>query len=277
MTTNTPQPRSFWSLFSEPAERPPNSSSFWRLFSTEPVRREHCFVHAKRFDGELVFWTKRSLKASVGGKSTMVYGAAGSPNATTVGPLLRSFAARVESNREMPDRSIRFDGNRHPTSVLTDFNPLPKDQNVWLLNPYDRAAGIWDLGQTVRTPEMAVALAELLIPIKDLAGRSYFNEAAFGLVFAVVLALNHIAGTHWTFRDLFRALDSPGSIAKTTSGLPDASRRVTRILEDEQNLPAILITLSAKLSAFEMAADLRGTTCMNLWLLTGVLNQGRLN
>ncbi len=229
----------------------------------------------KRFDGELVFWTKRSLMVSVGGNSTMVSGATGSPNATAVEPVMRSIAARVDSNRQMTHRSIHFDGDRHPTSVLTGINP--NDQNVWLLNSDDGAAGVWDLGQTVRTPEMAEALAELLIPMEDLAGRSYFSEAAFTLVFAVVLALNHVAGTHWTFRDLSRALASPSSIATITLALHDASELVRTILNDDENVPAILVTLSAKLSAFQMVADLHGATCMSLWLLTSVLNQGRLN
>ena len=80
----------------------------------------------------------------------------------------------------------------------------PEDENVYLLNPYDERGVVWDLAEGAQGPLLARHLAALLVPPEHMSTAPYFPDSARDLLYAVILALNQVAGSHWQFRDLHR-------------------------------------------------------------------------
>ena len=84
----------------------------------------------------------------------------------------------------------------------------------------------------------------------------YLPDSARNLLYAVILALNQVAGSHWQFRDLICALDSPERIRAITAQHARAKVIASRILSDEKHAFGVLSSLGTKLVRFEPVAAL---------------------
>lgn len=261
--------KSFWNLFCEPEEdRPaePNSSepsSFWNLFCKETVTEasveEEPSLCATTFNPEEIFWAMRNLPVEEAMKHFMVCGTTGSGKTIAIQLWLQSIAPRFRIGSPTPEQLIIFDAKCDAVPTLAALGLRPEDENVSILNPFDARSAVWNLSEAVQTPAMARALATLMVPEEKNSTAPYFSNAARELVYDVLLALNHVAGTNWTFRDLLCALESREHIAAITERLPRAGVLAARILDDKQHSPGVLSTLATKLGPFEQVAALWDT------------------
>ncbi|MCX6917625.1 MAG: type IV secretion system DNA-binding domain-containing protein [Verrucomicrobia bacterium] len=261
--------KSFWNLFCAPEEDRPaepdasESSSFWDLFCKEPVPgalvEEEPPNCATAFNQAEIFWAMRNLPVEEAMKHFVVCGTTGSGKTIAIQLLLQSIAPRFRIGSPTPEQLIIFDAKCDTVPTLAALGLRPEDENVSILNPFDARSAVWSVSEAVQTPAMARALATLLVPEEKNSTAPYFSNAARELVYDVVLALNHVAGTDWTLRDLLCALESRENIAAVTGRCPRAGILAARILDDKQHSPGVLSTLATKLGPFEQVAALWNT------------------
>ena len=260
MSNDSPSPHSFWSLFTEDEEAPPSASPFWSLFAQSPGAAaapvEPKVPGALTFNPDWVYWGLRNVPATEAPKHFMICGTTGSGKTTAIELFLRSIAPRFQAGRQPPEQLILFDAKCDVMPLLAALGLRRDAGNVWLLNPIDRRSASWNLGEAIDSPVMARHLATLLVPEERHSSAPYFADAGREIVYAVLLALNRIAGEDWDLRDVLCALDSPAHIRAVTARHPRAKVLAERILEDTLHGSGVLSTLGSKLGRFEQVAAL---------------------
>lgn len=213
-----------------------------------------------------MFWAMRNLPVTEAVKHFLACGTTGSGKSVTIRLFLQSIAQRFRTDSdqyhfESPQQLVVFDAKCELVPLLAEMGLNVKDpeQNIWLLNPFDKRGAVWDLAEACQTPGLARALATLLVPLDKKEKTPFFTDSARELVCAVVIALNDLnkeRGIKWNFRDLLCALDSPNNVRAVTSNYPPAARMAARFLDDIQHSTSILSTMASKLSRFEQVAAL---------------------
>lgn len=209
-----------------------------------------------QFDPDAVFWAMRKLPVREACKHLLICGVIGSGKSTAIQLYLQSIAPRFLAGRTPAEQLILFDAKGDAIPVLAAMGLPPTAPHVWIMNPIDQRSAVWDLGEAVQTPLMARRLATLIVPPESQSNAPYFTDAARELVYAVILALNHIAGAAWTLRDLLCALDSREHITGVTARDPRAQVLAARILHDDRHSSGVLSTLGTKLGRYEQVAAL---------------------
>ena len=264
---------SFLNLFSEPEAEPnagkAKSASLFDLFedpeappasgstAEAPAPEVPCAL-ASGFRENRVFWAMRNIPVQEATRHFLVCGTTGSGKSTAIRLFLQSIARRFHEDREYPEQLIVFDAKGDMIPVLSSLGLQPTAKNVCILNPFDSRSKVWNFADGVQEPAMARHLAVLLIPEEKHQGR-YFTDASRELLYAVVLALNSIAGKGWTFRDLLCAMESAEHIMAVTARYPRAKAIAWSILNDERHSGAVLSTLATRLGQFEQVAALWAT------------------
>ena len=255
---------SVWSLFTRDDTPSPKPTAFWNLFmhpdapplGMEPAPREQAAPAALFFNQELVFWALRNLPAAEAVKHLAILGTTGSGKTTLIQLYLQSLAPRFRPDWHQPEQLIIFDSKCDLVPLLASLGLRPEDENVYILNPYDERGVAWDLAEGAQGPLLARHLAALLVPPEDKSTAPYFPDSARDLIYAVILALNKIAGSRWQFRDLICALDSTERIRAITAQHPRAKVIADRIMNDEKHAFGVLSSLGTKLVRFEPVAAL---------------------
>lgn len=251
---------SFWSLFAAQESPPAQAPSAADLFcDTDPAgfpQAQQQAPSAVYFNEDLVFWALRNLPAREAVHNFLICGTPGSGKTKAIELFLQSIAPRFRSDWKRPEQLILFDAKGEVVSLLAGLGLHPDDPNVYILNPDDKRGAVWDVGEAVRTPALARHFATLLIPEEPGTNAPFFPNSARLLVYAVILALNQVAGTHWTLRDLLCALDSRDRIKAITGRHPPSERVVASFLKDEKHFDAILSSISSKVGAFDQVAAL---------------------
>jgi hypothetical protein len=176
---------------------------------------------AVQFDERKVFWAMQDLPIEEAVKHFAICGCIGSGKTTAIDLLLQSIAPRFRAGWKRPEQLVVFDGKCDLVPKLAGLGlnvreESVRDQNVWLLNPFDHDTAVWHVAEAVNQPAMARYLASLLVPEEKGSVAPYFPQAAQQLVFCVLLALNRIAPGQWTLRDLLLALETKERIAAIT-------------------------------------------------------------
>ncbi len=254
---------SFWSLFTEPEpEREPyrGPSVADRFTEAAPhvgfrqgTQQSPC---AQYFNEDLIFWALRNLPATEAVQHFLVCGTTGSGKTKAIGLFLQSIAPRFRSDWKHPEQLIIFDAMSEVVSLLAGLGLRPTDDNVHILNPDDERGSVWDVAEAVQSPALARHFATLLIPEEPQSTSPFFPNSARLLVYAVILALNRIAGKSWSFRDLLCALDSREHLQKVTDRHGPSRRVVELFLKDDKHFDAILTTVASKVGAFDQVAAL---------------------
>ena len=208
------------------------------------------------FDPNTVLWAGRKLPIGQATKHFVLCGMIGSGKAVAIQQFLQSIAPRFYADHTSPEQLIMFDARGDTIPLLAALGLDPAAPQVWILNPLDQRSVVWDIAEAVQTPPMARHLANLIMPGESQSNAPYFTDAARELVYAVILALNTIAGSAWTLGDLLGALNSHERIAAVTARNPRAQVLAARILQDELHSSSVLSTLSTKLGRYEPVAAL---------------------
>ena len=212
-----------------------------------------CALH---FDPQHVCWALQNLPVLEARHHFLILGVVGSGKTVSIQLLLQSIAPRFLAEAAKPEQLIIFDAKGDTVARLDALGLSPTAKNVWLLNPFDARSAVWDLSDAVCNPAMARFLAKLIVPEEKNSTAPYFTDAARELIFATILALNHVAPRRWTLRDLLWALDSLASIRAVTARHPRAHQLAERILSDDKHAPSVLSSLGNKISPFEPVAAL---------------------
>ncbi len=254
---------SFWSLFtgSEPAREPDRGPSVMSLFTeTAPhegfrqgTQQSPC---AQYFNEDLIFWAVRNLPAAEAVQHFLICGTPGSGKTKAIELFLQSIAPRFRPGWKRPEQLILFDAKSEAISLLAKLGFPPTAEHVHILNPDDQRGAVWDVAEAVQSPALARHFATLLIPEEPQSTAPFFPNSARLLVYAVILALNRIAGKSWSFRDLLCALDSREHIQKVTDRHGPSRRVVELFLKDDKHFDAILTTVASKVGAFDQVAAL---------------------
>ncbi|MGE3312521.1 MAG: type IV secretory system conjugative DNA transfer family protein [Limisphaerales bacterium] len=251
---------SFWSLFaaqdSPPAQGPSVTDLFCDADAAGLTQDQQQSPSAVYFNEDLVFWALRNLPAREAVHNFLICGTPGSGKTKAIELFLQSIAPRFRSDWRRPEQLILFDAKGEVVSLLAGLGLHPEDENVHILNPDDVRGAVWDVGEAVRTPALARHFATLLIPEEPGTTAPYFPNSARLLVYAVILALNRIAGASWTLRDLLCALDSREHIQAITAQHAPSQRVVEPFLRDEKHFDAILSSITSKVGAFDQVAAL---------------------
>jgi hypothetical protein len=258
----------FWDYFTEISdddeEKP--KSSFWEYFTAsdapdaETVQSVNADPCAISFDEDMVYWAMRNIPVTEAVKHFLVCGAIGTGKTTTIDLFLQSIAPRFKPGRNTSEQLIIFDAKCDIIPKLASLGfSLDEDSektNIWLLNPYDKRGATWAIAEAVKSPLMARHFATLLVPEEKNSTAPFFWSASRQLVYAVLLALNRIAGTDWTLRDLLCALISRERISAVTEIHPRAKELASAVLSDTQHSSGVISTLATKLAPLEEVAKL---------------------
>ena len=241
----------------EPARSDESALCAWASDDAPPEYADDaappCVTH---FDPQYVFWAMHNLPAVESRHHFCISGIIGSGKTVTIQLFLQSIAPRFGPRASTPEQLIVFDAKGDMVSLLAALGLPPTAENVWILNPFDARSAVWDLSEGVRSPAMARYIAKLIVPEEKNSTAPYFTDAARELIFATIMALNHVAPGRWTLRDLLCALDSLDSIAAVTAQHPRAHQLADRILSDDKHAPSVLSTLATKIGQFESVAAL---------------------
>lgn len=240
------------------------ASRFWEYFTAEAapdaatvrsVAEDPCAV---RFDEEQVFWALRNLPVREAMRHFLICGAIGTGKTTLIDLFLQSIAPRFKAGRTTPEQLVIFDAKCDiiPRLAALGLSLDEGEGHVWLLNPYDRRGATWSIAEAVQSPLMAQHFAALLVPDEPNSNAPFWWTASRQLVYAVLLALNRIARTDWSLRDLLCALSSRDRIAALTEMHPRAREIASAILSDSQHSAGVVSTLATKLSPLEQVAAL---------------------
>lgn len=236
-------------------------SPLWKLFENPdsgPIQTEvedspNCAV---AFDKHKVFWALRDIPVEEAVKSFLICGAPGSGKTKGIQLFLQSIAPRFTSAHDKPEQLVIFDAKGDALPMLASMDLRPEMDNFYILNPFDSRCAVWNLGEAVQEPGMTRALAMLLIPDDKNSNAPYFAQSAQEIVNAVILGLNHVAGSHWTLRDLLCAVDSADHIKSVTAGFGPARTKVHPYLSDDKHFPGVLSTIASKVGRFDAVAAL---------------------
>ncbi len=225
--------------------------------TAKSVQASPCAVF---FNEEMVYWAMRNIPIREAVKHFLVCGAIGSGKTTIIDLFLHSIAPRFKPDRKTPEQLIIFDAKcdiiPRLASLGFSLNEDSKKTNIWLLNPYDQRTATWSIAEAVSSPLMARHFAALLVPKEKNSTAPFFWSGAQLLVYAVILALNEIAGTQWSLRELLCALSSRERITAITEAHPRAKEHASAILSDTRNSSGVISTLATKLLPLEQVAAL---------------------
>ena len=260
---------SLWDYFGKSPEDKGKPSGLEAYFldeeppATDPSGQvEPCAV---KFNENLMYWAMRNLPVKEAVKHFLVCGAIGTGKTTSIDLFLQSIKERFRPGREKPEQLIIFDAK---SEIVPKLNALgysveldaPKDNNVWLLNPFDKRSCTWNISEAVETPLMARHFAALIVPEEPGSTTPFFWSAARQLVYAVVIGLfkSPVFKTKetWDLRDFLSALANRERIAAITSLDPRAKELAASILNDKQHSDAVVASLATKLARFEEVAAL---------------------
>lgn len=246
----------FLELFTKMGDSGQGASPGW--FATDPGAGNGLLTEstALAFDRRAFFWAMRNLPVAEACKHFLVCGTIGSGKTIAIRLFLQSIARRFRGRPKTPEQLVLFDAKGDAIPLLAAMGLRPTDNNVYILNPYDKRSKVWNIGEAVDSPAMARHLATLLVPEEPRSNSPYFSEAARELVYSVILALTHIHGKDWGLRDLLCALDSRDHIARVSAREPRAKILAERILHDDRHSDGVLSTLGTKLGRFEQVAAL---------------------
>ena len=131
-------------------------TSFWASFfegdHPEPDPTPPCAVG---FDPDTIFWAMNNLPATEAPKHLLMCGTVGSGKTKTIQLFLQSIAPRFLPGHRQAEQLIVFDAKGDMIPRLATLGLPPEDENVWILNPFDSRAAVWNLGETINTPAMA--------------------------------------------------------------------------------------------------------------------------
>ena len=264
MTIGTDKPRHFLELFAKGTEIQSNPSGFWKLMAAKdaPERQvkkqleEELSISALHFDPDAVFWAMRNLPVREALKHFLICGVTGAGKTIAIQLFLQSIAPRFKPEANKPEQLIVFDGKCDILPLLGNIGLLPEHKNYWLLNPFDQRSAAWNVAEAVQSPAMANSFAALLVPEEKQSTAPYFADAARQLVYAVILAMNHVAGPDWTLRDLICAFASRRRVAAVTAREPWAMSLAAQHLNDDKHSASVLSTVGTKLGRFDQVAAL---------------------
>lgn len=249
----------FLSLFGSSSGDEKKMPSFLNLFINDAILPEHVNglpPSAVYFNEQCVYWGTRNLPTADSTKHYCIIGVSGSGKTTAIQLFLQSIAPRFRTDRVTPEQLIVLDTKGDMIPVLAGMGHGPEQNHVYILNPFDARAAVWNLGEAVQQPAMARHLAALIVPEEKNSNAPYFSNAAREVVYAVILGLNAISGGSWSLRDLLCALDSEEHIKGVTSKHPRAKVIASRMIADEKHFPGVLTHIATKIGPFEQVAAL---------------------
>lgn len=251
------KPQSLWDLLKNPSEDSSPASPAPRSESNALVRRKiPSLPCALEFDPDMVYWAMRNTPIQQALRHHAICGTTGSGKTTMIQLLLQSIAPRFQKTSSAVEQLIVYDPKCDMVPLMAALDLKPEEHHVWILNPYDERSTPWNIAEAVQTPGMALALAALLVPEEKNSTAPYFSFGARNLTHAGIMGLNTVAGTNWTFRDLFWVLSTRERIAAIVAQSPSGAEVGASILKDKRHSPSVIATLANKLASFEQVAAL---------------------
>lgn len=224
------------------------------LACNPPPRIVSC---AQTPDENSFYFCQRNIPLHYSTHHMLVVGTSGSGKTATIArPLIQSISPRFQIAREIPEQLVIFDAKGDAVPFCASLGYLPEHANVWLLNPFDDRAVVWEVAQAVQEPARAWQLATMIVPVEEKSTAPFFSEGARLLAFADILGLNAKFGTNWTLADLLCALDSRENIALVASAHPEANVIAQSVLRDQKHSPGVVASLATKIRKFSQVAAL---------------------
>lgn len=208
----------------------------------------------------IVFGTER-LTWDVADEHFLVVGATGGGKTTILRILMKST---LEGPSYCPPRALVYDPKKEFLPLLQG---LGREDDVRILNPFDRRCAAWDMATDFPDPVSARQLATILVPEKQGGheNSAFFDNATRDLLTAVIVTLAETATPgKWEFRDALLGVLYPAyleallSHERSRDGLVLGlnSRVKTVYLDaDAKTRDNIMASVQARLGLYEPVAS----------------------
>lgn len=192
------------------------------------------------------------LPAGAATSHFMLVGTTGSGKTLQIRMMMGSTLPEILRQRDQ--RAILFDVKQDQYSVLRGLG-LPEEQ-ILLLNPFDRRCHAWDLAADVTGPDTAIQLAAILVPEEEGSNNRYFSDAARDLLTGVINLFQETAPGKWEFRDLVVATRNPLLLQHVLAQSEEGRDLAALHLEAGNTSRSVVSTLRSKLAPFQVIAAL---------------------
>ncbi|MDE2125253.1 MAG: type IV secretion system DNA-binding domain-containing protein [Armatimonadetes bacterium] len=197
----------------------------------------------------------------------MVVGSTGSGKTLT---LRMAMGSVLPALLTQPDqRAVVFDAKQDAISVLWGIlddamrrsSGVDRDftveiaKRIFILNPFDQRCYEWNIAADVRSPEVALQFATILIPEESGPNR-YFSDAARDLLTGVINVLVERSGEEWRFSDILYAMRSGDRLRHVLRQTPEGEDLIDLHLEGGNTTRSVISTARSKLAPYEVVAAL---------------------
>lgn len=193
-------------------------------------------------------WGTEPIPMAIPPANFLVIGGPKSGKTLTLRLLMQSALASL--GRGLGHRALVYDTDGSWEPALRGMDGRCP---VHVLNLTDGNGTAWDIAADIATPAAAIQLAGFLVPT-NLAGPSFFIEAARHLLAAALLGLIKGSPGKWGLYDLLLAVADPQRLRALLAGSSEAAAVQTSL--DNPHLRAnLLATVAASLHPVEGLAD----------------------
>lgn len=190
------------------------------------------------------------LPPEAGPHHLAIVGKTGAGKTLTLRMLMGTTLPDILRNKDQ--RAVVFDVKQDMLSILAGMK-IP-DAQVLILNPYDRRCSAWDMSLDCTSPETALQLATILIPVEENSNNRYFSDAGRDVLQCLIKVFHKKAPGQWTFADLLYAMRHPDRLRHVLSQTPEGAELVALHLTMENVSRNIVSTARAFLAPFEVIA-----------------------
>jgi len=237
------QPSRLWSIIGGPIADPAGQPDI------------PCSVN---FSPHHVHWAFQDMPIRHADKHFLIAGPTGAGKTSMIRLFLQSIAPRLQQGEN--EQIIIYDAKGDILPVLSGLGFDDEGPDIWIMNPFDARAGVWDIAEAMQSPALARYLGSILVPAEERSSAPFFWQAARELVWAVTIALTESRRAAWTFRDLICAFDNKEFVQRVCKRLGRSDLLSETIFSDDKHAPGVLTTILTKLGPFQTAASLWHTS-----------------
>lgn len=204
----------------------------------------------KKKSDQHYLWGNEFLDDDDASLSFLTVGSPGSGKTINILLLLKTVVDRM-LNPTSGVRALVYDSKKDLLSTIRGMGMAEDD--ILVLNPFDRRRYRWDLAKDITSLAEARDLASLFVPPEKGATNPYFTDVAQQLLAGMITAFQQNAPGTWTLRDLILGGRSSADLMRILSSCPYTEGLLSHfsVTDTSEN---VCSTLSNRLNDFEPVA-----------------------
>jgi hypothetical protein len=199
-------------------------------------------------------WTELDLPGDIESHFGIV-GITGSGKTLALQALMRSVIPTIRDKeaRATAQRALVFD----PENKFIPFlEKLVGQENVQILNPFDKRSRPWDLAKDIEDLATAQEMAAIFIAEQKGDSQPFWQRTARGILSAVLKALHLKAEGKWTLRHVFHIVTNEPRLTAVLSATNQTQGLIDLLRPTNQTLFNVLAELRSHMDMLELVAAL---------------------